>query len=167
MRIRTEQENDVGAVREINLSAFATPSEADLVDALRDQTEPIVSLVAEQEEMVIGHIMFSPASLAGHPDLKIMGLAPMAVAPEYQQKGFGSALVRAGIECCKQLGFVAVVVLGHTKYYPRFGFSSASRFGIESEYDVPEDLFMVLELQADALNGKTGTVTYHPAFRSL
>ncbi len=167
MQIRAEKENDQDAVHTVNVSAFETPSEADLVNAIREQAKPIVSLVAEDDGEVVGHIMFSPVSLSGSPNLKLMGLAPMAVAPKHQRKGIGSALVRAGLEQCRNLGFAAVVVLGHPKYYPRFGFSPSSQFGIDSEYDVPEEVFMAMELQPEALSGKTGTVSYHAAFRSL
>jgi putative acetyltransferase len=167
MLIRAEKENDLAAVHSVNVAAFETPSEANLVDALREQALPVVSLVAEENGGVVGHIMFSPVVLCGHPDAKVMGLAPMAVAPEHQRKGIGSKLVRAGLEQCRQLGFVAVVVLGHPEYYPRFGFSPASRFGIESEYDVPKEVFMAMELQAEALREKTGLVKYHAAFRSV
>jgi putative acetyltransferase len=90
--------------------------------------------------------MFSPVSLSGHPGLKIMGLAPMAVAPEQQRKAIGSALVRAGLDRCKHLGFGAVVVLGHPGYYPALVFLSSMRFGIKSEYEALEEEFMVLEL---------------------
>jgi putative acetyltransferase len=91
-------------VHAVNVAAFETPSEANLVDALRAQAQPVVSLVAEDDNGAIaGHIMFSPVSLLGHPGLKVMGLAPMAVAPKHQRKGTGSALVRAGLEQCKQL----------------------------------------------------------------
>ena len=167
MLIRAEETNDRASVYAVNASAFESSAEADLVDALREQARPIVSLVAEKNRKVVGHIMFSPVSLSGHPDLKVMGLAPMAVAPEHQRQGIGSALVRAGLEQCKQLGFVAVIVLGHAAYYPCFGFSPSSRFGIDSEYEVPEEVFMALELQTGALNGKTGTVKYHGAFTKL
>ncbi len=105
--------------------------------------------------------------LSDHPDLEAMGLGPMAVMPDHQRQGIGSALVRAGIEHCKQLGCDAVVVLGHPEYYPRFGFTPASRFGIKSEYDVPEDVFMALELRPGTLKGRSGTMAYHPAFGSL
>jgi len=146
------------------MAAFESPAEADLVDVLRQQVQPIVSLVAEEDGEIVGHIMFSPVSLSGHPDLKVMGLGPMAVAPACQRKGFGSALVQAGLDQCRELGFSAVVVLGHPKYYPRFGFSPSSQFGIDSEYDVPEDVFMALELKPGALSAITGRVRYHPAF---
>ena len=167
MLIRAEKENDRDAVYTVNASAFESPSEANLVDALLEQAQPVVSLVAEDNGEVVGHIMFSPVSLSEYPDLKLMGLAPMAVAPEHQRKGIGSALVRAGLEQCKQLGFAAVVVLGHPEYYPRFGFLPSSRFGIDSEYEVPEEVFMAKELQPGALSGKTGRVKYHAAFSNV
>ncbi|MGH8176613.1 MAG: GNAT family N-acetyltransferase [Steroidobacter sp.] len=165
--IRPEQEGDRAAVRGVNVSAFDTPVEADLVDALREQARPLVSLVAERNGEVVGHILFSPVSLEGHPDVKITGLAPMAVKPEHQNKGVGSALVRAGLDHCRTLNFVAVVVLGHPEYYPRFGFLPSTRFGIRSEYDVPEDVFMAMELRPRALAGKAGLVKYHAAFGAL
>ena len=93
-----------------------------------------------------------------------MGLAPMAVAPKHQRKGIGSALVRAGLDQCAQLGFGAVVVLGHPAYYPRFGFLSSTRYGIGCEYDVPEEVFMAVELQDGFLRGASGKVKYHAAF---
>ena len=167
MLVRVEEEKDRAGVHAVNVAAFETPAEANLVDALRDQAQPVISLVAEDKGAVVGHIMFSPVSLSGHPGLDAMGLAPMAVTPEHQRKGFGSALVRAGLEQCKQIGSVAVVVLGHPEYYPRFGFSPASRFGIDSGYEVPEEVFMAMELQPEALAGKSGRVKYHAAFNNL
>jgi putative acetyltransferase len=167
MLIRAEKENDRDAVYAVNVSAFETPSEANLVDTLREQAQPVVSLVAEKNGEVIGHIMFSPASLSGYPNLKVMGLAPMAVASKHQRKGIGAALVRAGLEQCRQLGFTAVVVLGHPEYYPRFGFSPSTQFGIDSEYEVPEEVFMAMELQPEALSERTGRVKYHAVFSNV
>ena len=91
----------------------------------------------------------------------------MAVSPVHQNKGIGSALIPAGLDLCKKLGFVAAVVLGHPDYYPRFGFSPSSQFNIDSEYEVPEEVFMAIELLPEALSGKTGRVSYHPAFSDL
>ena len=167
MLIRAENENDRSAVYAVNVAAFETPAEAKLVDTLRQRAHPIVSLVAELNGQVFGHIMFSPVSLSGHPNVKLMGLAPMAVAPEHQFKGVGSALVRAGLERCRELGFCAVVVLGHPEYYPRFGFLPSRRFGIDSAYAVPDEAFMALELQEGSLDGKSGRVQYHAAFSNL
>jgi putative acetyltransferase len=167
MLIRAEERRDWAAVHAVNVSAFETPAEANLVDALREQAQPLVSLIAEDNGAIVGHIMFSPVSLSGHPALKIAGLAPMAVAPEHRRKGIGSALVRAGLEQCRQLGFGAVVVLGHPAYYPRFGFLSSTCFGIGCEYEVPEEVFMVVELQAGFLRGASGKVKYHSAFSNV
>lgn len=167
MLIRAEAERDRAALHALNVSAFDGPAEAALVDLLRDQAQPLISLIAEEEGAVVGHILFSPVRLAGHPVLRIMGLAPMAVAPSHQRRGIGSALVRAGLEQCRQLGVDAVFVLGHPDYYPRFGFSPAAARGIRSEYDVPDEVFMALELKVGSLGGKSGTVTYHEAFSAV
>jgi putative acetyltransferase len=164
MQIRLENPADVVAIHTINEAAFRTRAEADLVDAIRGQAVPIISLVADDDGSIAGHILFSPVSLTGHDELKIMGLAPMAVAPAQQRGGIGSALVREGLAHCRALGYDAVVVLGHPEFYPRFGFVPASRFGINSEYDVPDEAFMALELEGSVLEGKTGTIRYHPAF---
>jgi putative acetyltransferase len=102
--------------------------------------------------------------LLEHPGLKILGLAPMAVLPSRQRGGIGSALVRDGLERCRLSGVQAVVVLGHAEYYPRFGFIPASRARLRCEYDVPDDVFMVCELEEGSLAGKAGTIRYHPAF---
>lgn len=164
MQIRQERADDLEAIRLVNRAAFETNTEADLVDALRVQADPIISLVADEAGSIVGHILFSPVTLSGDPQLELMGLAPMAVLPARQRRGIGSALVREGLERCKRLGCPAVVVLGHPEYYPRFGFVPASRFGIGCEYDVPDEVFMALELEAGVLQGKSGTVRYHAAF---
>jgi putative acetyltransferase len=142
-------------------------TEADLVDALRAQATPLMSYVAELDGTIAGHILFSPVTLLSHPDLAIMGLAPMAVLPTLQRQGIGSALVRTGLDACRDMGAGAVIVLGHAEYYPRFGFVPASRFGIRSEYDVPDDVFMAIELIPGFLAPRPGTIRYHPAFGSV
>jgi putative acetyltransferase len=168
MHIRPERTGDIGDIRQVNLSAFETATEADLVDALREQARPILSLVAEDGPVIVGHILFSPVTLSSDPDLRIMGLAPMAVVPDGQRHGVGSALAEAGIAACREAGYEAVIVLGHPDYYPRFGFVPASRFGLRSEYDVPDDVFMAMELTPGALQGRgPGTIRYHPAFGSV
>ena len=167
MHIRYEEQHDIPGIRQVNTLAFETATEADLVDVLRDRARPLISMVAIVNAAVAGHILFSPVTLSSDPAMPLMGLAPMAVLPSAQRQGIGSALVRAGLEACRRIGSVAVVVLGHAEYYPRFGFRPASSFGVNSEYHVPDDVFMVLELTPGILQGKAGTIRYHPAFAEV
>jgi len=164
MNIREEQPDDVAQIRRVNLAAFETNTEADLVDALRRDAAPIISLVAEEDGNIVGHILFSPATLVADPKLSLMGLAPMAVIPARQRAGIGSRLVVEGIERCTRADVKAVVVLGHADYYPRFGFVPASELSLGCEYDVPANAFLVRELQDGALKGLSGTIRYHPIF---
>jgi putative acetyltransferase len=164
MLIRVERHEDAESVRAVNLAAFETSEEADLVDSLRGLAAPVVSLVAEDAGAIVGHILFTPVRLIDGPNLPMMGLAPMAVMPAKQRQGIGSGLVLEGLERCRRAGAAAIVVVGHAAYYPRFGFEPASRFGIGCEYDVPDDVFLVRELYDGALRGISGTVRYHPAF---
>lgn len=151
----------------MNKAAFESAAEAELVALLRRQARPVISLVAENDGVIVGHIMFSPVLLARRPELKIMGLGPMAVSPQQQRKGVGSALVRAGLDECKKLGFSAVVVLGHPDYYPRFGFTPAAHFGLGCDYEAPDEAFMAIELQTGGLDGACGKVRYHAAFDNV
>jgi putative acetyltransferase len=167
MRIRPEAEADRAAIHAVNQAAFGTSVEADLVDVLRNKASQLVSLVADVDDAIVGHVLFSKVWLSERDDLNIMGLGPMAVAPDYQRKGVGSALVRAGLESCRLFGCQAVVVLGHAEYYPRFGFVPASRHAIRSEYDVPDDVFMVTELEVGALRHASGVVRYDEAFSGV
>jgi putative acetyltransferase len=148
-------------------AAFPTAAEADLVDALRLQASPIVSLVVEDTEQIIGQILFSPVTLPGYPQLKIMGLAPMAVLPSRQLQGIGTMLVTEGLLACEALGIGAVVVLGHPGYYPRFGFTPAASFDIGCQWEVPAEAFMALELEPGCLASASGQVEYHAAFGEL
>lgn len=167
MQIRIENKNDYAAVFALNASAFENETEAKLVEALRKEARPVISLVAEEDEDLVGHIMFTPARIDGFSSLKIMGLAPMAVDPDKQNAGIGSALVRAGFERCKKLGYGAVVVLGHPGYYPRFGFVTASKAGIKCEFEVPAEAFMVKELEPGYLQDVYGVIRYHDVFKNL
>ncbi len=167
MDIREERPVDVERIRAVNLAAFETSTEADLVDALRQHAAPIISLIAEDDGNIVGHILFSPVILVGEPTLPLMGLAPMAVVPARQREGIGSRLVVEGLDRCRRVNAAAVVVLGHAQYYPRFGFIPASRLSLRCEYDVPEDVFMVRELRDGALRGFSGTIRYHPIFANF
>lgn len=164
--VRRERPADHPAVFAVHAAAFGTPAEARLVTALREQARPLLSLVAEQAGRVVGHILFSPVTVDRTDGKLIMGLAPMGVLPDRQRNGIGTALVQTGLDRCRELGACAVVVLGHPHYYPRFGFEPASRFGLRCEYDVPDEVFMALELQSGALGEPLGLARYHPAFDS-
>jgi putative acetyltransferase len=163
--IRAENAEDIPAVRRVNELAFGRPNEAALVDALRAAANPQVSLVAVENGQVVGHIFFSPVLIESEDSTSsALGLAPMAVLPEYQRQGVGSQLVREGLRECQHVGCKVVVVLGHPEYYPRFGFIPASQKGLRSEYPVPDEVFMVAELEPGALGGQRGLVKYRPEF---
>ncbi|WP_374687747.1 GNAT family N-acetyltransferase [Promineifilum sp.] len=165
MVVRSETENDYRAVRQVNEVAFGRPAEANLVDALRRAGAVIDSLVAEQDGAVVGHILFSPATLTGEEGVvDTAALGPMAVLPAYQRLGIGGELVRAGLDRCREAGYGLCMVLGHAEYYPRFGFRPSRPLGIRWEHDVAEPYFMVAELRAGALEGATGVVRYRPEF---
>jgi putative acetyltransferase len=163
--IHPEQTKDFAGIRHVNERAFGQPNEANLVDALRAHKKVTLSLVALQENQIVGHILFSPVTITDEGmTFAALGLAPMAVLPEFQRQGIGSLLVNHGLEQCRQSGHNCVVVLGHPEYYPRFGFVPASKFGIKCEYDAPDAAFMIIELQQGALRGHSGTAKYQPEF---
>jgi putative acetyltransferase len=162
--VRPEQAQDVEAVRRVNEQAFETPAEARLVDLLRARGKLVASLVAQAGDQVVGHIAFSPVGIASNPELRGVGLGPMAVLPAMQKQGIGTALVHAGLDSCRDIGYDYAVVVGHPEYYPRFGFVPASRFGIRCTWKLPEGVFMALELRAQALAGSGGIAMYEPEF---
>ncbi len=165
MQIRKEDLKDQDSVFAVNSAAFERPYEANIVNILRAKAEPIITLVAEDNDKIVGHIMFSPVLL--QKTSKVMGLAPMAVLPQYQRQGIGILLVKAGLDECRKLDVGAVVVLGHPEYYPRFSFSPAHHFGLECEYEAPEEAFMVKELKHGFLDNASGIVKYHDAFKNV
>lgn len=161
--VRLEEPADQGAVRETNEQAFGTRIEAGFVDALRGSPDSI-SLVATIDNRVVGHVLFTPVTIEPPADVRMAGLAPMSVRPMYQRKGVGGRLIRAGLEECRRRGFAAVVLVGHPEYYPRFGFVAAHTYGLGCEFPVPQDAFMVRELEPGALGGVGGVVRYRPEF---
>ncbi len=167
VRIRPEELKDHIDVYAVNAAAFKTPAEANLVEVLRKEARPYISIVAEESGKIVGHILFTPMTMPGQDGLMIMGLGPLAVVPEQQKKSVGSALIKAGLERCRELGYGAVVVLGHKGYYPRFGFIPSVNYGITCEYDVPPEAFMVLELVPGYLNSAEGIIHYHAVFKNV
>jgi putative acetyltransferase len=164
MDIRPEQPEDIEAVRNVNIAAFDRENEANLVDRLR-LISPTFSFVAVESDRVVGHNFFSPVVVEGECfNKKILGMAPVAVLPEYQRQGIGSLLVRESLKECARSGFHAIVVLGHPNFYPRFGFIPASSKNLKCEYNVPDENFMVLELTTGILQDCSGTVKYRSEF---
>jgi putative acetyltransferase len=165
-RIREERAGDIDAIRDVNRLAFGQEAEGRLVDRLRDEAYARVSLIAEVEAHVVGHILFSDLPIMA-PDqtLPAVALAPMAVVPEHQRRGIGSALVNAGLTACRSRGFRVAIVLGHRAFYPRFGFSSTLARQLDAPYR-GED-FMAVELESGALAGVRGRVSYPPPFAEV
>jgi len=165
--IRPERENDYTKIREVNDLAFGQENEGRLIEKLR-QTEkfiPELSLVAERDDEVVGHILFYPVIIrSSTAKFQTLSLGPMAVTPAYQRQGIGSQLVKEGLEAAKTLGHKSVIVVGHPEYYPRFGFKPASQWKIKAPFDVPDEAFLALELVKGELKGKSGTVEYPEEF---
>ena len=161
--IRPEVTADQPLIRDVHVRAFGRDNEADLVDKLRagGGFANDLSLVATASGAIAGHILFTPIRVGTHAAL---ALAPMAVLPQFQNRGIGSALVIEGLARCARRGHGVIIVVGHEHYYPRFGFVPARPRGIESPFRVPDDAWMVFEACAGALTGVTGLVEYPSAF---
>ena len=167
MNIRPEKTSDHKAIYRIHQLAFGQEDESQLINRLRKTIDfvPELSLVAEKNSAIIGHILFSKIKIVG-TDKKYssLALAPMSVHPDYQKQGIGSQLIRMGLKKAKAMGFDSVIVLGHKDYYPQFGFEKASKWDINCPFEVPDEAFMGLELVKGALDEKEGVVQYSKAF---
>jgi putative acetyltransferase len=152
IKIRHEAMKDIEQVREIVRAAFPTDAESKLVDALRATAKAVISLVAVDNDQVLGHVLFSPVSTTPPSAAQGIGLAPVAVRPSLQSKGIGSGLIREGLRLGGELGYDYCVVLGDPKYYSRFGFEKASNFDLQNEYGV-DDEFMVMRFTDRRVNG--------------
>ena len=168
IRIRSELPEDVEAIYSLNQEAFEGTAEANLVNNLRTSNAMTLSLVAIKNNEIVGHIAFSPVTIeSDRATVNAVGLAPMAVSPEFQRSGIGSQLVEEALNRIRTAGHDLVVVLGHPEYYPRFGFVPAKKYGIRWEQDVPEEAFMIKELREGALKEVRGTVKYRPEFNEV
>jgi putative acetyltransferase len=156
LTIRAEAPGDSPAIAEVTARAFGKEREARLVDAVRRSGAyvPELSLVAELEGRIVGHVMLSYVGLAGH-ERRVLELGPMSVIPERQREGIGSALIREALRRADDRGEPLVLVLGHADYYPRFGFRPASELGITPpDASIRDEFFMALPLR-----------TYDPTLR--
>lgn len=158
LTVRPERPDDVDQVRTLLTAAFPTDVEARLVDALRNAGRLTDSLVAEDGGRIVGHVAFSPVTIDGTGGG--VGLAPVAVLPEYQRKGVGSQLVREGLRRAKEAGAAFAVVLGEPAYYSRFGFEPASRRGLTDEYGGGEVFQVIVWVGTPP----PGVVKYAPEF---
>lgn len=167
LNIRAEAPGDEGAIYAVNQLAFSGEAEPRLVDAIRrsDCFIPALSLVAEEDGAVVGHILVSRVGVQTESGLApALALAPLAVHPDRQNRGIGGALVRAALGRARALGHDLVIVLGHPGYYPRFGFRLASEFGLECPFPGANEAFMALALQTGERPRPRGLVAYPPAF---
>jgi putative acetyltransferase len=162
IEIREERPEDVTAVREVNRRAFGQDQECNIVDALRTNGVALLSLVATVNDQVAGHIMYSPLIIA--ENVHGVALGPMAVVQEYQRQGIGTKLVEVGNQKIKDAGYPFIIVVGHAEYYPRFGFRPASEYGFKCEWDIPDDVFMVLILDQPKMRGVSGLASIATSF---
>jgi len=168
INIRPEAPADYARVHEITNLAYESESEADLVDKLRREASPVISLVAEVEDQVVGHILFTPVSIGDTPaNGSAMGLSPLSVHPDFQEHGIGGALLKAGLEACSNDDSQVIVTLGHPDYYSRYGFSPAVEEGISYVGRDYDPFFMVIELSPGALENYQGEVRFHDLIEDL
>lgn len=173
VNIRQETPADYSRVFEITEKAFETleisdHNEGQLVDKLRKAPTFVkeLSLVAELNDQVVGHILFTPLVIDNNQQqFKSLILAPVSVLPEFQKLGIGGQLIRVGHQKAIELGFQSAILLGHPEYYPRFGYKPASTWGIKTHFELPsDDVFMAVELVQGALSNVSGMVIFPPEF---
>lgn len=167
IHIRPEQATDIEAIAEVHRLAFGEDEEATFVAAIRESDAfiPELALVAVDTERVVGHALFSKIGIeTSNGTVDALALAPMAILPEYQRQGIGSLLISHGIEICKKHGHRIIIVVGHSEYYPKFGFKPATTYGLKAPFEVPSEAFLALELVYEALKGVEGIVKYSKAF---
>ena len=167
IEISKEEKNDYEEVYNVVKTAFKKAKESDgneqdLVVNLRnsDNFVPELSLVAKKDDKIVGYILFTKIQIGKYEEL---ALAPLAVLPEYQRQGIGSKLIKEGHKIAKEMGYHYVVVLGSDKYYPKFGYEKASKYGIKPPFDVPDENFMAIKLN-DLSEEIKGTVKYAKEF---
>ena len=172
IKIRRENNGDLKEVFSLLREAFTTedidnPEEPFLVDRLRmsDDFIPELSLVAECEGKIVGHILLTKIKIKNKEyTFDSLALAPVSVLPEYQGKGIGGLLIKQAHKNAKKLGHKSIVLLGHENYYPRFGYQLTEKFGIHLPFEVPKENCMAVELVEGGLKNVSGTVVYPKEF---
>ena len=164
IEIREERPDDHAAIRDVNRRAFGQDQEGNIVDGLRSNGAALLSLVAILNDRIVGHIMYSPAIIG---DVTGAALGPMSVLPEHQRHGIGSKLVLTGNQRLREAGYPFIIVLGHPAFYPRFGFRRASTLAVKCEWDVPDDVVMLLILDELKMQGISGLVKYRHEFSGV
>ena len=162
--IRSETDADVNSITEVTVTAFETlaisgHTEQFIIETLRAAGSLTISLVAELDGRVVGHIAFSPVTISD-VTRNWYGLGPVSVLPEYQRRGIGKALIEEGLSRLKSLGAKGCCLVGHPEYYRKFGFGNVSGLVIEG---VPPEVFFVLSFDGHI---PQGTVTFHEAFKA-
>ncbi|ENW03934.1 GNAT family N-acetyltransferase [Acinetobacter beijerinckii] len=164
IQIRNEQNTDIQAIFDLTQKAFndlehSSHTEQFIVNALRESKQLTLSLVAEINNQVVGHIAFSPVRISDETT-GWYGLGPVSVLPEFQGKGIGSKLIRSALEALKDLDALGCVLLGDPNYYGKFGFKADARLILEG---VPAEYFQILPFTDDI---PSGTVVYDDAFNA-
>lgn len=171
LKIRPETPSDYPAIAEVNDLAFGQPNEGKLIENLRKNQKfvPELSLVAEVNGKIVGHILFFPIKIksAGGKGKDTISLAPLAVLPDFQNQGIGGELIKEGLKACQKNGYDSVVVLGHPEYYPKFGFEPTGKWGIRDPFGAPAEAFMALELKRGSLEDISGIAEYPEEFNDV
>lgn len=162
IQIREENESDYTAIKNVNDKAFNQPQEGIVIGKIRNSGSPFISLVAEIDKKIVGHVFFSPAEIENNGEkITGMGLAPVAVLPGYQKQGIGKMLINEGIHLIKKQSIPFIIVLGHEHYYPKFGFETASKYGIKCQWQgIPDEAFMILLLDKAKMKNVHGIARY-------
>ncbi len=167
--VRAETPEDIRAIDVVNLSAFEGESEAQLVGEVRASScfVPDLSLVAELNGRIVGHVLLSKMSLQrSQGSVEILALGPMSVVPSQSHRGIGSELIQAAIARAKPLGYGAIVVAGHPEYYERLGFAPATQWQVSCNLNLPDDALTAMELKPGTL-AEGGKVDYPAIFSKL
>ena len=168
VRLREERPGDEAAIAAVIAAAFASEAEARLVEDLRAAEALSLSLVAERDQRIVGHVALSPVTVAGEAGAgRWLGLAPLAVLADHQRQGIGAALVHRAVAVAEERGAAALFVLGRSRYYAPLGFEAAGPLGWTCTYPAPVEAFRVRRLGDPAWLPPAGTVGYHAAFDAL